>query len=1105
MKTSYSRHELYALGEPLGDSVTRKEVGRVIYGGGGGGAPTQTTSNVNQSNVPAYAQPYVENMLSSAQKQIYKEDGTTFQPYKAYGGTYDAQGNQTSYDPSKGIAGFQPLQTTAQQGIQGLKLPGQFDTAMTGTQNATNALFGTAGQAGGYGAQGVQSGMQGQNLGMQGGQYYGSQGAQSGMQGQGLGVLGGQYYGAQGAGYGAQAANAGNQYAQQATNPYAAQAYMSPYMQNVVDVQKREAGRQSAIQGTQQQAQAAQAGAFGGGRDAIMRAERERNLGTQMNDIQAQGSQNAFQQAQQAQQFGANLGLQGMQAGMQGAQTGLQGIQAGLQGTAQGMQGAQTGLQGVQTGLQGTAQGMQGAQTGLQGVGVQQAGYGQAMQGSNQLANIANQQLQAQQGIYGLQNQVGGQQQALEQQKLNQAQQDYANAQQYPMMQLGTLSNMLRGLPMQSTSTQQYQAQPNYLTQGIGAAGSLTSLYNAYNPKPAGAAGGLPSEFKYASGGITSIPRYDVGGQVMSQLEQMDDQSLAREAKESPSPEIKRMAQAILKQRQAGMDTAPQMDMAPQPQQDMGMAGGGIIAFADGRKVDEAEAARAKNQTDMYIQAAQQAAAERQAQETTAGANADAPMGMGTPPKPSLMKGINAALESVASKVSRPAPASMMADTTEAPAGITAARRSPRAAEFAATRNPTPTVAPKAGPAPAPVAEPVAPFKEMSADALKAYEDAAAGGNTEAANALQAYYKKFPQAAPPAAPNSIMAAAPTSANGIPAVDLPEFMKKEREQIVTDQGKTTGTYFDQLQQEMKDRGLSNDEARQQYMKDAMASKANLQADAERTKQLRLAEFFASWGSTPGDTLSAGMKALKDKIPDMIGDAKDQRKALAEANDLIYKIGEATRQEQLGNWDKATKLKEAAAGRAEKFNERLTQYMYHVQDTVMQTQTSRANALTQATSAANVADIHGMYQIAAANITDRTRQVAQEGQLDIKQQTIIDRSAHNLDELAKQLEANNAKPNSPYALAVKAIQDAGLVSDPESPLKKKAIVAQKFIDDTKAEHERTLSAAWQRTENLFKKYAGPNYVPGINPYASSTMSNHPTDIKALIDQFAVPAKK
>ena len=92
--------------------------------------------------------------------------------------------------------------------------------------------------------------------------------------------------------------------------------YMSPYMQNVVDIQKREAGRQSDIAGTQQQAQATQAGAFGGGRDAIMRAERERNLGQQMGDIQARGSQAAFDQA--SNQFRQGITQQSGLAQMQG-------------------------------------------------------------------------------------------------------------------------------------------------------------------------------------------------------------------------------------------------------------------------------------------------------------------------------------------------------------------------------------------------------------------------------------------------------------------------------------------------------------------------------------------------------------------------------------------------------------------------------------------------------------------------------------------------------------------------------------------------------------------------------------------------------------------
>ena len=123
-----------------------------------------------------------------------------------------------------------------------------------------------------------------------------------------------------------------------------ADQYMSPYMQSVVDIQKREAQRQSGIQGTQQQAQAAQAGAFGGGRDAIMRAERERNLGQQMGDIQAQGSQAAFQQAQaqynadqnRMGQSYATLGSQGQN--LYGQTTGNLNL-ANLFGTQQQQQG----------------------------------------------------------------------------------------------------------------------------------------------------------------------------------------------------------------------------------------------------------------------------------------------------------------------------------------------------------------------------------------------------------------------------------------------------------------------------------------------------------------------------------------------------------------------------------------------------------------------------------------------------------------------------------------------------------------------------------------------------------------------------------------------
>lgn len=90
-----------------------------------------------------------------------------------------------------------------------------------------------------------------------------------------------------------------------------ADQYMNPYMQSVVQNQQRDAARQSAIQGTQQQAQATQSGAFGGSRDAIMRAERERNLLLQQGDIQAAGLQNAYINAQNQFNADTSRGMQG--------------------------------------------------------------------------------------------------------------------------------------------------------------------------------------------------------------------------------------------------------------------------------------------------------------------------------------------------------------------------------------------------------------------------------------------------------------------------------------------------------------------------------------------------------------------------------------------------------------------------------------------------------------------------------------------------------------------------------------------------------------------------------------------------------------------------
>ena len=83
-----------------------------------------------------------------------------------------------------------------------------------------------------------------------------------------------------------------------ATDPAEVAALMNPFLRNVTDIEKREAQRVADVQEQQLAAQAAQAGAFGGSRAAILEAERQRNLAQQLGDIEARGRLAAFQDAQ---------------------------------------------------------------------------------------------------------------------------------------------------------------------------------------------------------------------------------------------------------------------------------------------------------------------------------------------------------------------------------------------------------------------------------------------------------------------------------------------------------------------------------------------------------------------------------------------------------------------------------------------------------------------------------------------------------------------------------------------------------------------------------------------------------------------------------------
>ena len=213
------------------------------------------------------------------------------------------------------------------------------------------------------------------------------------------------------------ALGAGQQYMQMATDPMAQQAFMSPYMQNVVDLQKQEAIRDAQKGMLAQNLGAARQGTYGGARQLLAGTERERNLQQNLANIQATGAQKAYEQAMQGMQFGTTAGIQGGQAATQA-----------------------------------------GATLGQLGIGQQQAGIDLAK----------------------AQEAFGAMGQAEQQKALDLQYQDFLQQQQYPYKQLGFMSDILRGSANLAATGGKtvYEPPPSLASQlgGVGLAG--LGVYN---------------------------------------------------------------------------------------------------------------------------------------------------------------------------------------------------------------------------------------------------------------------------------------------------------------------------------------------------------------------------------------------------------------------------------------------------------------------------------------------------------------------------------------------------------------------------------------------------------------------------------------------------
>ena len=320
------------------------------------------------------------------------------------------------------IAPFAPAQTAAQQASMNLQQPGQFGTA---------SGFGTAAGLGALGASQYQPG-----------QFATQQ------------IL----------------SPALMQYQMQQPEAFGgaqAQQYMSPYMQQVVDVSKRKAIEDAQKTQLAQNLAAARTGTYGGARQLLAATEREKALGTQLGDIQARGLESAFGQAQQ--QFERDRAAQ-MQAGRANLEALLGVQQTGSQ------QAMQAGLANQQQFLEAQRLAEQSRQYGA-GLGMQ--GTQAAIQAAQALGQLGVQQQASDIERIKAMSAAGAEQQAMRQKMLDQAYADFLRQRDYPMEQLGYFGNLMRGIPVGLSSTQtSYAAPPSLASQigGLGLAG--LGLYN---------------------------------------------------------------------------------------------------------------------------------------------------------------------------------------------------------------------------------------------------------------------------------------------------------------------------------------------------------------------------------------------------------------------------------------------------------------------------------------------------------------------------------------------------------------------------------------------------------------------------------------------------
>jgi len=460
----------------------KKVGGRMSLHGGGGGEgqpPTSTTQTV--LSYPPEVKPLVMKTLNEAITQASM-------PYQQYTGDR--------------LAGFDPLQLTAQQGAANLRTSPSLDTATNMAQQVGLRGLQTNYDPMAYKAQQI-SNPQLQNYQMTGPANVNARALQNYQMTGPANVSTGSF-----------------------TQPDVSAQYMSPYQQNVVDINKREALRQYGIQQAQLKGEATKSGAFGGGRQAILQNEANRSMNQNLADIQARGGQAAYEQAQglytaeaqralAAAQANQNVGLQVGQENL-GALLGVQqlgssqdlaaqqanqatGLSVGQQNLAALLGVQQLGSSQSMTAQQANQQAALEAQRANEqsrqyGAGLQLQGNQQALAASQALGDLGATQFGQQQSIISGQNTAGAQRQALEQQGMGIDYENFLQQKQHPYQQIAFATEMMKAAPQQTTQAM-YQAPPSLAAQLAGTA-ALAAGASKY----------------YANGGLAGLGLYNMSG-----------------------------------------------------------------------------------------------------------------------------------------------------------------------------------------------------------------------------------------------------------------------------------------------------------------------------------------------------------------------------------------------------------------------------------------------------------------------------------------------------------------------------------------------------------------------------------------------------------------